>query len=405
MWLLLQKVMVFGKKIDCIQWLLLISISLGRYVEVAFLFLLLFSCRWYKFKKIAIFFSLLLIHFAITNYFVGYPIGKFVQQFVVLLLLVVSYYQFFRNYVPDIEKLWDKYVRLCVYLSYFGLVQFIVYFLTNVDISFWTSFIGDASQQSYRLRAYLLEPGYFATFIIPAVSYCFLQENYWRQHKSQVVVLVTALLLTFATIGYFVMCFFLLYRYRRMLLKYCYFFVVPVILFFLYIFNYSAREEGMEGSWRAMIAKTSESINAFGDFEPEYFEVLNQSTYALLTNLWVASEAPSRLTGTGLGTHEVSYGMEYQSDFQFYGLNQMDAYSLFTRLYSEFGLIGVLLVIYLLFRYRNSKDPINIAMLVVFISYFVRGGHYFLYGVIFYAYLFYYTSSVPTKDMKRLDLK
>lgn len=394
--------MVFGKKIDCIQWLLLICISLGRYLEVIFLFLLLFSYRWYKFKKITILFSLLLIHFCITNYFIGYPIGKFVQQFVLLLLLFVSYYQFFLNYVPDLSQLWDKYIKLCVFLSYFGLIQFLIYILTNVDISIFISFIDYAPQQSYRLRSYFLEPGYFATFIIPAVSFCFLKENYWKQHKRRVLTLVIALLLTFATIGYFVMFFFLIYRYRKTILKYCYILIVPIIIFVLSILNYSTKEQGMESSVKAMAAKTSESINAFSDFEPEYFEVLNLSTYALLTNLWVANEAPCRLTGTGLGTHEINYEMEYQSDFFQYGLNKTDAYSLFTRLYSEFGVIGVSLVFYLLFKYRNTNNPINIAILFVLISYFIRGGHYFIYGVVFYVYLFCYTSSIPYKGKENI---
>lgn len=392
--------MVLGKKVDCLQWLLLICISLGRYFEVTFLFLLLFSYRWYKFKKIALFFSLLLIHFCVTNYFVGYPIGKFIQQFILLLLLSVSYYQFFLNYVPDLNRLWDKYIRFCVFLSYFGLIQFLFYILVNIDITFFISFIDYAPQQSYRLRSYFLEPGYFATFIIPAVSYCFLQKDYWRQHKRRVIILVTALLLTFATIGYFVMFFFFVYRYKKIILKYCYFLMVPIVMFVLFVLNYSTESQDMNSSWKAMVTKTSESINAFSDFEPEYFEVLNLSTYALLTNLWVANEAPCRLTGTGLGTHEINYEMGYQSDFFQYGLNQTDAYSLFTRLYSEFGIIGVFLVIYLLFKYRNINNPINVAILVVFISYFIRGGHYFIYGVVFYAYLFYYTSSITVNRMK-----
>lgn len=395
--------MVFGKKVDCIQWLLLICISLGRYVEVAFLFLLLFSYKWYKFKKIAIFFLLLLIHFCITNSFVGFPINKFAQQFVLLLLLSVSYYQFFLNYVPDLYNLWDKYIRLCVFLSYFGFIQFLIYIYADIDISSFMSVLDYAPQQSYRLRSYLLEPGYFVTFIIPAVSYCFLQKDYWKQHKHRTMVLVIALLLTFATIGYFVMFFFLIYQYRKKILKYCYILLVPIIMFVFYIVNYSVKEDGVGNSWKAMIAKTSESIHAFSDFEPEYFEVLNLSTYALLTNLWVANEAPCRLTGTGLGTHEINYEAEYQSDFLFYGLNQTDAYSLFTRLYSEFGVIGVFLVIYLLFKYRNSENPINIAMLVVFSSYFIRGGHYFIYGVIFYAYLYYFTSAIYTRGTTRLN--
>ena len=397
--------MVFGKKIDCIQWLLLVAISLGRYVEITFLFLLLFSYKWYQFRKIVIFFCVLLIHFCITNYFTGYTAGKFIQQFVILLFLSVSYYQFFRNYVPDLDKLWDKYIRFCVFLSYFGFIQFLIYILTNVDLAFFISLIDYASQQSYRLRSYFLEPGYFATFIIPAVSYCFLQKNYWKQHKRRVIILVTALLLTFATIGYFVMFFFLIYQYRKIILKYCYVLIVPIIIFVLFILNYSTESQGMDSSWKAMVAKTSESINAFSDFEPEYFEVLNLSSYALLTNLWVANEAPCRLTGTGLGTHEINYEMEYQSNFFQYGLNQTDAYSLFTRLYSEFGVIGIFLVIYLLFKYRNTNNPINIAILIVFISYFIRGGHYFIYGVVFYAYLFYYTSSITINRMEVYNKK
>lgn len=341
----------------------------------------------------------------ITNYFTGYTAGKFIQQFVILLFLSVSYYQFFRNYVPDLDKLWDKYIRFCVFLSYFGFIQFLIYILTNVDLAFFISLIDYAPQQSYRLRSYFLEPGYFATFIIPAVSYCFLQKNYWKQHKRRVIILVTALLLTFATIGYFVMFFFLIYQYRKIILKYCYVLIVPIIIFVLFILNYSTESQGMDSSWKAMVAKTSESINAFSDFEPEYFEVLNLSSYALLTNLWVANEAPCRLTGTGLGTHEINYEMEYQSNFFQYGLNQTDAYSLFTRLYSEFGVIGIFLVIYLLFKYRNTNNPINIAILIVFISYFIRGGHYFIYGVVFYAYLFYYTSSITINRMEVYNKK
>ena len=176
-------------------------------------------------------------------------------------------------------------------------------------------------------------------------------------------------------------------------------------MFALFILNYSTESQDMNSSWKAMVIKTSESINAFSDFEPEYFEVLNFSTYALLTNLWVANEAPCRLTGTGLGTHEINYEMGYQSDFVFYGLNKTDAYSLFTRLYSEFGIIGVFLVVYLLLKYRNIDNPINVAILVVFIAYFIRGGYYFIYGVVFYAYLFYYTSSITVNRMKEYNKK
>ena len=111
------------------------------------------------------------------------------------------------------------------------------------------------------------------------------------------------------------------------------------------------------------------------------------------------------ISNAGLGTHEINYEMEYQSNFFQYGLNQTDAYSLFTRLYSEFGVIGIFLVIYLLFKYRNTNNPINIAILIVFISYFIRGGHYFIYGVVFYAYLFYYTSSITINRMEVYNKK
>ena len=40
---------------------------------------------------------------------------------------------------------------------------------------------------------------------------------------------------------------------------------------FIYLELFNRKARGMDSSWKAMVAKTSESINAFSDFEPEYF--------------------------------------------------------------------------------------------------------------------------------------
>ena len=90
------------------------------------------------------------------------------------------------------------------------------------------------------------------------------------------------------------------------------------------------------------------------------------SSYATMVNVWVALNAPNRIMGTGLGTHELNYYREYKSDYIFYGLNAQDGYSLLNRLYSEFGVLGLILCLWVIYRNYNLNNIINISVFFLY---------------------------------------
>ena len=139
---------------------------------------------------------------------------------------------------------------------------------------------------------------------------------------------------------------------------------------------------------------TSENVS------PYSFEGLNESTYASLTNYWIAFNAPCRFFGTGIGTHQQNYESLYQSSYYSYGLNEDDAYSLFARILSEFGYLG--LIIYLLFVYKrfNKRNILSFCFLNFIICYLIKGGHYTLNGVVLFHFLYYKSYNTVLKIEK-----
>lgn len=380
---------------DYVQWAVLLGIVLGKYVEVAIGILLLLFCRKkYNCPKVWLLSLFLLLHFYVTDLITGYPSIKFWQQFLAIVSLLFGYYQFYHNYVPSLDALWKKYLKIVLFVCCIGYIQYIIFLGTGND------YIGHLfSQQEIvenraRMTSVFLEPGNFAAFIVPAVAYCFFdKENSYYSKKEKIVVLL-ALFLSFTTIGYFMLVLVLCYSYRRILLKYIWFFAFPLVLFFGFLINYSLTGQKTDNPYLdGMLTKFSNSYQMLGNVSYDDLALSGDlSTFAIFSNLWVAQEAPCRLSGTGLGTHEYNYAQIYRYDgSNWYGINNTDAYSLFTRIYSEFGYVGIILGIVFLYRYRNFNDPKNVALLFYFISLLIRGGFYFMYGVIFFFYFYYYT--------------
>ena len=64
-----------------------------------------------------------------------------------------------------------------------------------------------------------------------------------------------------------------------------------------------------------IILKIDETVDGLSNISPKEIELLNMSSYATLMNVYIALNAPTRLIGTGLGTHPNSYELLYQSVF------------------------------------------------------------------------------------------
>lgn len=387
---------------DRIQWIVLWGICLGRFVEPICIILILLFCRKkYNSPRICLFLILLFVHFVIADFITDYPWAKFLQQFTVISLMTLGYYQFFHNYVPFIQELWNKYMKISLWMCYIGYLQYGVFLLLGHD------YIGGLARfqletQFTRMHGILLEPGNFAAFITPAVAYCWLNRHEKDMKKKSLYLMTLAMLLTFTTIGYFSLFIIFVYIFRKTILKYCWLTIIPLLMFVTYVINFKTADENAgNNKFDTMLMKFSYTYNALSNIKPEHFESLNLSSYAIISNLWVANNAPCRLIGTGLGTHEINYESVYpDTGSNVYGLNKTDAYSLFTRIYSEFGYIGIIMLFVFIFKLFNGKNHINVALAFMLLSLLIRGGHYFIYGVIFFVYCYYYTGQRKTIILK-----
>jgi O-antigen ligase len=136
------------------------------------------------------------------------------------------------------------------------------------------------------------------------------------------------------------------------------------------------------------------------------------STYALLSNFFITVKVfkESPFFGNGLGSHQISHskyidklsGVEdfYNSYYErFIDLNAADANSLFLRIISEVGILGLVLVIYFLVKFycNASNNYIISRSILIYILYkLFREGHYFSPEMYFFICIYYF-NSISTK--------
>lgn len=399
------------KFIDLIQWIALIGVVLGKYIEILFILIaaiLIINKNKKIFKdKILL---LLTIVFTTSLFLItinGYSYNKFIQQFLPMSICLLCYSQFFLYIKQDLLSFFNKYINLMYLLCLLGLLQFLICLVAQIDIFPFTldGYIQNApSGRIMRIHSILAEAGNFGSCLVPVIAYILFDKNYFKENKNKSYIIIITYLLTLATISY-VMLGILLFVKIYTKLKYTKYVLVGLIILLIpySLSTMSSRLDGAEVTnkdfFLTIQKKITQTILIYDVSSPTDFEMLNASSYALLTNFWVAKEAPSRLIGTGLGTHEENYIREYPpNDFFQYGLNSQDAYSLFIRLFSEFGVIGIIIYFIFIKKNFNSGNIINKCVLFLLIALLIRGGNYFLYGTIMFHFIYCYTSRKIIND-------
>jgi hypothetical protein len=134
---------------------------------------------------------------------------------------------------------------------------------------------------------------------------------------------------------------------------------------------------------------------------------VNLSTYFLFSNLYVTRRtfAVHPILGTGLGSNEVVHaeyigsapGMAFFIGNLAYNASNRDAGSLFLRITAEFGLVGIVAVAFLLYRYRPSEEEpyaaIGFAVLLYLFLKLFRNGHYFTPEMYFFIWSYVFSSA------------
>lgn len=330
-----------------------------------------------------------------TILYVGYPFDKFLQQFLLLTVSVLGYEIYFTRYVKDYLSVFMSYMKLANILSIVTYIQLSIYLVTGRDVFFWVL----TTAENIRVHAWISEPGWYAAFMTPAISFIIYNKQYREANKWKSFSMILSYLLSLSALAYFALLLifaqWIYVRYKKVVMTVAVSGVALLSVFLVYMNTgkFSQESSSFDNTpVGAIVGKIQQSFVVLMFFEPKYFEMMNASTYATMTNLWVAINAPSRIVGTGLGTHEYNYTETYRDNgYYLYGLNKLDAYSLFTRLLSEFGILGIVIVFVTMICNYNSKSMVNKSLLIYFLSMFVRGGMYTGYGIVLFAFMYYYS--------------
>jgi len=336
---------------------------------------------------------ILFIHALVITTYINYSILKTIQQLFLFIGYLGCYSIIFSFFQYDTNRLFEKYLKVAYAISLIGISQFVVFLIFGVKNLFILPYsASEILPGVIRVSSIVKEPGNLAGLLIPSlVFFLFSEKQKKNTYKiTHFLVILSCFILTFSNAGFFIfglsLIFYLITRWRKRIKS----IVVSILLIssVLLISNKGHIVSITTRIWNTI----NNTYDGLTNIRPEIYENMGISSYALLSNLYVALNSPSRIMGTGLGTHEQNYYARYQSSFKEYGQNAQDGYSLLIRIFSEFGIIGILILFVFIYRNININNAINIAILFLILQLLIRGGHYTLYGTIYFFFLYRFSN-------------
>lgn len=395
-------------RINSLQWLALLGVFFANRIEAV---VIMFVCIifYVKSKKVYTsnilkYFLLVLISSLIIIYIVGYQYSKCIQQIVLLAIFIFSYEQFYKHNKNDMLELFRKYIKLTYIASLFGILQEIVYSLTGINIANYIGFYHSTlpiTNHIMRMTSFLSEGGYFGTILIPSLIYLFYYNDALNVLNKKKYIILIASLFTLSPFVYICLSVILLFKIIKAFKYAKNILLVLLIIFVSYgvkiIVSSEYRQEssGIEGIFMR-IKDSCRMISMINPHDLYQIANLNSSSAVLASNAYIGFYGPSRLFGTGLGTnaqsHDKLIANSFDQDYAFADLNADDGYSLFNRILSEFGFIGVALYSLFILKHFNRKNDLNKCIFFILICWFLRGGSYVDFGTISAHFFYFYTS-------------
>ena len=263
----------------------------------------------------------------------------------------------------------------------------------------------------FRVNSILSEPTYLATSLSPAV---YVSINNLLSKKKlifknyQSILIIIVIILTTSTVGYLGILFSILLISKTIRLRYIVIGLIISFFGFTLAYNnvkdFKSRVDAAKGLW----------------FENDFrIQNTNNSSFVLYNNLHIAKENLLKhpLFGTGLGSHETAFNRFtltkslIQYDFEF---NIKDGNSLFIRLCSETGILGLSFIILIIikgFIYRVddqndlllNRKIISQSIFVLLILVLIRQGNYMLNGLPLLFLLYYYNGVQYKNELSNLN--
>lgn len=328
----------------------------------------------------------LLTHGLILNSLIGIPLTFLLAQIIGVFIVSTYYYNFISFF--KVSKIIELYSTCSLYIAAIGYPMLA---------------LGINSNDGVRLQSIFKEPAHFAIVVIPACYYFLKQKKY-----IPFLILFGSLILSQSSLGY-IGCglMFILPNFnRKRILN-----LLATVPFIISIFYIVYKENQLV---RLRVDDTLASVNSV--LNGKFKEDTNLSTYAFLSNLYVTKcNIQEHPLGSGLGSHFYMHTTiyhkkirppEYLKKQRLDVINATDANSLFLRIISDLGLIGILFLLFFvvyLIKAFSSKDFIFSQGIVIYILLkLFRDGHYFPPELYFFIFIMYF--SIQKKQMKKINV-
>jgi hypothetical protein len=296
------------------------------------------------------------------------PINAVFSQVLGIGVLSVYYFSALTTFGLTVPQWIEVYIRVAFAVAIVGLL-------------FWPVFA------DHRLKAFYAEPSFYVYMTLPALGYCLNTYLSDRRYGLEALIFILSYILADSSLGY-------------------------IGLALAFIFAFAHRLKG----WQALAGGILFCILAIGlYFSSAGFQIrardtavavtnqnlanVNLSTFALLSNLYVAGRTLETYpaTGVGLGGYRYIYdayigevtGLDLKN---FIELNREDANSMFLRVAAELGIPGLIILFSFLIvcaRVRGSPyREIRNALLPYLLVRIGRFGSYFSPELYFFSGLF-----------------
>ncbi len=350
------------------------------YLIILINFTLLAISNKVKFSNGLIFFYLYLLLSGLLSVVLGTNhIVNVFAQFVGIFFISLYFYNFYKLFDLNVVKIFTDYVYLC-----FGIA------LVGYPILVYDQTIGSG----LLFHSILNEPAHYCTFVLPAFYYGLKNKDFPRYIP---LVILGSILLSGSSLGLIGVALSILLIPRKIKISKL---IIPI----------SFAAIGIVALYNFYSGFRIRADDTFKSLQTSDLSGANLSTYALLSNLYVTSQSLSNnpLLGSGLGSHELSHkkyvgGITGIEEFeQNLFLNSKDANSLFLRVLSDLGLIGVIgLIMFIIKNYSKKTEDENLlfitrAILIYFFCKLFREGHYFSPEMYFFVFAYYFINKTKS---------
>lgn len=330
----------------------------------------------------------------------------------------VEYYKF------DVGKIFRLYMQGCFIVACLGVVQLVSYWVGFAPGYNWQIFLPlnkwgfHLGGLGVRINSTFSEPAYFGTTLGPAFFIAFYQLLFRDQRflsRNKCIVIIVTYVLSFSSLAYIgIFAAIVLMAINFGLVRYVFIAVpVSVILFFTAYNNadeFRVRIDGIKALFiDNILEKSGRSENKSVQLSnvKDILKKVHGSSFVLYNNYHIAVEnfKHNPLFGSGLGSHEFAfdkYNLSYIIGGIYEEFNNSDANSMFLRLLSETGLMGIVFTFLFIYKFYVAKSLfgeeeeeywlISNALLVVILIQLLRQGNYTFGGFMLFCWMYYYNS-------------